>query len=188
MAYLAFLYFCGLNLALKPREVINPFPDLYNFPFDSEYVMFILFRLSKFDDMSKVTYLSLPLIYLCFLTLWRPKVFMFTARNKFNEISDGIPCLFYFCGLTLALKPREVINPFPDLSNFTFESEDVMFILSRLSNFDDMSKVTYLPLPLIYLCFLTLWRPKVFMFTARKKISLPVNFPSQNVFWLEQPG
>ena len=35
-----------------------------------------------------------------------------------TNISDGIPCLFYFCGLNLALKPREVINPFPDLSNF----------------------------------------------------------------------
>ena len=30
MAYLAFLYFGDLALALKPREVINPFPDLSN--------------------------------------------------------------------------------------------------------------------------------------------------------------
>ena len=44
-AYLVFLYSCGLNLDLKPREVINHFPDLSNFTFDSEYVIFILFRL-----------------------------------------------------------------------------------------------------------------------------------------------
>ena len=40
------------------------------------------------------------------------------------------------------LKPREVINPFPDLSNLPFDSEDEIFILSRLSNFDEISKVT----------------------------------------------
>ena len=55
MAYLALLYFCGLALAMKPREVINPFPDLYNFTFDSEDVIFILSKLSIFDEMSKVT-------------------------------------------------------------------------------------------------------------------------------------
>ena len=64
-------YFCGLTLALKPREVINPSPNLSNFPFDSEDVIFILYRLSNFNEMSKVTYLSLPLISLCFLTLQR---------------------------------------------------------------------------------------------------------------------
>ena len=69
MAYLAFLYFYSLTLALKPREVINPFPDLSYFPFDSEDLIFILSRLSNFDEMSKVTYLSLPLISLCYLTL-----------------------------------------------------------------------------------------------------------------------
>ena len=36
-----------------------------------------------------------------------------------------------------------------DLYNFLFDSEDVVFILSRLSNFDEMSKVTYLLLPSI---------------------------------------
>ena len=93
----------------------------------------------------------------------------------------------YFCGLTLALKPREVINPFTYFSNFPFDSEDVIFILSRMSNFDKMSKVTYLSLPLISLCYLTLRRPQFFMFTARNKFSLPVNFSSQNVFRVEQP-
>ena len=68
--------------------------------------------------------------------------------------------LFYLCGLTLDLRPREVINPFPDLSNFTFDSEDAILILSSLSNFNDMSKVTYLSPPLISFCFLTLRRPQ----------------------------
>ena len=50
-----------------------------------------------------------------------------------TDISDGIPCLFVFLrNLALVLKPREVANPFPDISNFTFDSEDVVFILSRL--------------------------------------------------------
>ena len=71
-------------------------------------------------------------------------------------ISDGIPCLLVFLDLTLVLKPREVTNPFPDVYNFPFDSEDAVFILFRLSNFDDMYKVTYLSLPLIYLCFITL--------------------------------
>ena len=82
MAYLAFLYFCDLTLVLKARAVTNPFPDLPNLPFDSEDVVFILFRLSKFDEMSKVTILSLPLIYSCSLNLRRPQFFMFTDRNK----------------------------------------------------------------------------------------------------------
>ena len=67
---------------------------------------------------------------------------------------------FYnFANFTLVLKTREVTNPFPDFSNFPFKSEDVVFILSILSNFDEMSKVTLLSLPLISLCFLTLQRP-----------------------------
>ena len=73
-----------------------------------------------------------------------------------TEISDGIPCLFLFMQNCFGLKPREVINPFPNLSYFPFEYEDVIFILSRLSNFNEMSKVTYLSLPLISFCFLTL--------------------------------
>ena len=69
MAYLAFLYFGDLTLVLKSRAVTNPFPDISNFPFDYEDMVFILYRLSNYDEMSKVTYLSLPLISFCFLTL-----------------------------------------------------------------------------------------------------------------------
>ena len=66
MAYSAYLYFCDLALVLKPREVINPFPDFSNFSFDSEDVIFILSRLSNLNEMFKVTFLSLALISLCF--------------------------------------------------------------------------------------------------------------------------
>ena len=45
-----------------------------------------------------------------------------------------------FFGLTLVLKSRAVTNPFPDLSNLRFHSEDEDSILFRLSNFADMSK------------------------------------------------
>ena len=36
MAYLALLYLCGLTLDLRPREVINHFPNLLKLSFDSE--------------------------------------------------------------------------------------------------------------------------------------------------------
>ena len=77
-----FLYFDELTLVLKARAVTNPFPDLPYFPFDYEEVVFILFRLSNFAEIFKVTILSLPLISLCFLTSWWPQIFMFTDWNK----------------------------------------------------------------------------------------------------------
>ena len=46
-----------------------------------------------------------------------------------------------------------------------FDSEDVVSILFRLSNFDETLKVTILSLPLISLCLLTLRRPQFLMFT-----------------------
>ena len=57
MAYLSFLYFFDLYLVLRARAVTNPFPDLPNFPFDSEDVVSILFRLSNFSEAFKVTHL-----------------------------------------------------------------------------------------------------------------------------------
>ena len=42
MAYRDFLYFFCFTLALKPRELKNPFPDIYKFSFDSGDVIFIL--------------------------------------------------------------------------------------------------------------------------------------------------
>ena len=72
MAYLAFLYFFDLALVLRARAVTNPFSDIPHFHFDSEDVVSILFRLSNFSEIFKVTHLSLPLIYLRFLTLRRP--------------------------------------------------------------------------------------------------------------------
>ena len=67
-----------------------------------------------------------------------------------TDISDGVPCLFYFEDLTLVLKSRAVTNPFPDLP------EDVVLIFFRLPNFVEIFKVTILSLPLISLWFLTL--------------------------------
>ena len=106
-----------------------------------------------------------------------------------TDISDGIPCLFYFSVLVLTLRPIELINPFPDLPKLSFGSEDMILVLSRLKKFDDMPKVMYLLLPLISLCLLPL-RPKHFMFTAKNSPSVnsysPVNFSPQNVFRVEQ--
>ena len=91
MAYLAFLYFCDPTLVLKARAVTNPFPDLPNFPFDSEYVVFILFRLSNFAEIFKVTILSLTLISLCFLTLRRPQFFIFTDWKNLSYLWNFPP-------------------------------------------------------------------------------------------------
>ena len=86
----------------------------------------------------------------------------------------------YFLDLALVLRARAVTNPFPDLPNFPFESEDVVSVLFIQSNFFEMFKVTHLSLPLISLCFLTLRQPQIFMFTDWNKSCLPVNFPSQS--------
>ena len=47
----------------------------------------------------------------------------------------------YFFDLALVLRARAVTNPFPDLSNSTFNSEDVVSILFRLSNFSEIFKI-----------------------------------------------
>ena len=55
MAYLAFLYFFELALVLRSRAVTNPFPDLSYSTFDSEDVVSILFRLSNFSEIFKIS-------------------------------------------------------------------------------------------------------------------------------------
>ena len=76
------LYFFGIVLDLIHIEVINHFTGIPTLLFGSEYVIIILSRLQKFNNMSKVTYLSLLLISLCLLTLRRPQFFMFTAESS----------------------------------------------------------------------------------------------------------
>ena len=115
------------------------------------------------------------------------KLFDNVGKVIHADTSDGIPCLFVFFDPALVLRARAVTNPFPELDNFTFDSEDVVSILFRLSNFYGIFKVTQLSLPLIYFFFLTLRRPQFFMFTDSNKYYLPVNFTSQNVFRVEQP-
>ena len=55
MAYLDFLYFFELALVLRAREVTNSFPDLSNYTFDSEDVVYILFRLSNLSEIFKIS-------------------------------------------------------------------------------------------------------------------------------------
>ena len=45
--FYTFCIFANLTFVLKPREVTNPFPDLSNFPFDSEYAVFFFSILSR---------------------------------------------------------------------------------------------------------------------------------------------
>ena len=70
------------------------------------------------------------------------KLFDFVGKVLHADISDGIPCLFVFSDLVLVLRARAVTNPFPDLSNSTFDSEDVVSILFRLSNFSEIFKIS----------------------------------------------
>ena len=94
------------------------------------------------------------------------KLFDFVGKFLQTDISNGIPCLFYFSGLALVLRARAVTNPFPSLSNSTSDSEDVVSVLFRSSNFSEIFKISYifkvthLALPFISLCFLTLRRPQ----------------------------
>ena len=70
------------------------------------------------------------------------KLFDFVGKVIHADISDGIPCLFVFFDLALVLRARAVTNPFPDLSNSTFYSEDVVSILFRSSNFSEIFKIS----------------------------------------------
>ena len=59
------------------------------------------------------------------------KLFDFVVKVLHTDIYDGIPCLFVSFDLASVLRFRAVTNPFPDLSNYTFDSEDVVSILLR---------------------------------------------------------
>ena len=50
--------------------------------------------------------------------------------------------LAFFFDLALVLRARVVTNPFTYLSNSTFDSEDVLSILFRLSNFSEVFKIS----------------------------------------------
>ena len=92
--------------------------------------------------------------------------------------------------LALVLRARAVTNPFPDTSIFTFDSEDVVSILSRSSNFSEIFKISYifkvthLSLPLISFCFLTLRWPVSHVHRLKQilfltcEIFLPERLPS----------
>ena len=66
------------------------------------------------------------------------KLFDFVRKVLHADISDGIPCLFISFQPCFGLESQAVTNPFPDLSNSTFDSEDVVSILFRLSKFSEM--------------------------------------------------
>ena len=131
-----------------------------------------------------------PLPFITFIR-WLLKPPNNLLRVLHTDIYDGIYCLFCISlDLFLDLRPRELINPFPDIPKLCFGSEDVITILSRLRNFNELSKVTYFSLPLIFMCFLTFQRPHFFMFTSENSLSVkfysPLNLYSQNVFRVEQ--
>ena len=100
----------------------------------------------------------------------------------------------YFFGLALVLRAKAVTNHFPDPYIFTFDSEDVVSIFSRLSNSSEIFKISFMfkvtrsSLTSNSLCFLTLRWPQFLVFIeTNKSCFLPVNFSPHNVFWVEQP-
>ena len=70
------------------------------------------------------------------------KFFDFFGKVLHTDISDGIPCFLIFFDLDLVLRARAVTNPFPDISNSTFDFEDVVSILFKLSNFSEIFKIS----------------------------------------------
>ena len=70
------------------------------------------------------------------------KIKEFVGKVLHTDISDGIPCLFVFFDLAMVLRARAVTNPFSDPSNYTFDSEDVVSILFRSSNFSEIFKIS----------------------------------------------
>ena len=70
------------------------------------------------------------------------KLFDFVRKVLHTDIYDGIPFLLYFVDLSLVLRSRAVTNPFPDLSNSTFDSEDAVSILFRSSKFSEILKIS----------------------------------------------
>ena len=80
-----FFFFFDIIMFLRPREAINPFPDIPKESFGYEYVIFTLYRLPKSKDMSKVIYFSSSLISPCFLTFQQTQFFMFTGVNVSSQ-------------------------------------------------------------------------------------------------------
>ena len=68
--------------------------------------------------------------------------FDYVEKVLHTDIPDGIPCLFVYFDLALILRARAVTYPFPDPSNSTFDSEDVVSILFRSSNFSEIFKIS----------------------------------------------
>ena len=82
-----------------------------------------------------------------------------------TDISAGISCLFVFLRPWFGLETHRGNKPLSWSFQFSVRLWNMIFILYRLSKFDEMSKVKYLSLPLISMCFLTLQQPQFFMFT-----------------------
>ena len=106
-----------------------------------------------------------PLPFITFIR-WHLKLPDNLWKVRHTDISNGIPFVFVFIwtyfGLIRDMRSREVTKPFPDITKLSFGFEYVIIFLSRLPNFNKMSKVIYLTLTLISICLITLWRPQFF--------------------------
>ena len=68
------------------------------------------------------------------------KLFDFFEKSFILTFPMAYLAFLYFFDLALVLISRAVTNPFLDLSNSTFDSEDVVSILFRSSNFSEIFK------------------------------------------------
>ena len=115
------------------------------------------------------------------------KLFDFVGKVLHADISDGIPFLFVFFWPCFGLESQSGYQPLSWSPQFSFWLWRCGFHIVQTVKLLWDIQGEYLSLPLISLCFITLWRPQFFMFTDWNKYFLPVNFPSQNVLWVEQP-
>ena len=115
------------------------------------------------------------------------KIFDNVGKVLHADISDGIPCLFVFFRPYFGLDSQSGYQPLSRSPQFSFWLWRCGFHLVHTVKLCWDIQGDNISLPLISLCFLTLRRPQFFMFTDWNKYFLPVNFPSQNVFWVEQP-
>ena len=88
----------------------------------------------------------------------------------------------YLYDPTMFLKPREVINTFPDLSNFPLDSESCDFHIFQTVKLSRDIQGDILVTIYDHIVIINIVTTIISMFTDRNNLLLPVNFFSQKVF------
>ena len=115
------------------------------------------------------------------------KIFDFVGEVLLTDISYGITYLILFFRPSFGLERHSGYQPLSWSPQFYLWlwrcGFHIVQTVKLLWNIQVYTLVTTLDL----LVFLTLRQPQFFMFTDWNQSWLPVNFSSQNIFWVEQP-